>query len=64
MWHFMRGIAYGHTNKSVHFYSVFMAHYWTGFLSEIRQTTSNFIVYADYVMLYCSNLFEAKKWSL
>ena len=64
MWYFMRGIAYVHTNKSVHFYSVFMAHYWTGFLSEIRQTTSNLIVYAYYVMLYCSNLFEAKKGCL
>ena len=34
------------------------------FLNEIRQTTGNLIVYSDYVMLYCSNLYEVKKGCL
>ena len=33
-------------------------------LSGIRQTTSNLIVYANYVILYCSNLYEVKKGCL
>ena len=61
----MRGIVHGHTSRSDHFCSVFLAQLLDMiFLSEIRQTTGNFIVYANYVMLYCSNLYEAKKGCL